>query len=74
VIGHSAMQEMIKTSGYQKVSCRWVPRLLTDEHKKAYMDVSLQLPQQHAAKCSDFLLNTMSDDESSFHHFDPKIK
>ncbi|PNF35752.1 hypothetical protein B7P43_G13041 [Cryptotermes secundus] len=32
-IGHSAVQEMIESLGYRKVCARWVPRLLTKDHK-----------------------------------------
>jgi hypothetical protein len=38
--------EMIKTFGYRKVSCWWVPRLLPAEHKRARNDVS-QMLQRH---------------------------
>ncbi|PNF21076.1 hypothetical protein B7P43_G06056 [Cryptotermes secundus] len=32
-IGHSAVQEMIESLGYRKVCARWVPWLLTEDHK-----------------------------------------
>jgi len=32
-IGHYAVQEMIESLGYRKVYVRWVPRLLTEDHK-----------------------------------------
>jgi transposase len=32
-IGHNAVQEMIESLGYRKVCSRWVPRLLTKDHK-----------------------------------------
>jgi len=32
-IGHKAVQEMIGTLGYRKICARWVPRLLTEDHK-----------------------------------------
>ncbi|PNF35900.1 hypothetical protein B7P43_G08564, partial [Cryptotermes secundus] len=32
-IGHGAIQEMIESLGYRKVCARWVPWLLTEDHK-----------------------------------------
>ena len=32
-VGHSAVQEMIQSLGYRKVCARWVPCLLTKDHK-----------------------------------------
>jgi hypothetical protein len=43
-----------------------------DEHKRACMNVSLQLLQYHAAEGDDFILNIMTYDESWFQYFDPK--
>jgi hypothetical protein len=72
--GHSDMQKIIKILGYQKMCCHWVPLLLTNEYKRACMDVSSQLLQQHAAKGDEILLNTVTDAGSWFHHFDLKTK
>jgi hypothetical protein len=35
-----------------------------DKQRRTYMNASPQLPQQHAAKGDDFLLNTVTGDES----------
>jgi len=32
-MGHNAVHEMIESLGYRKVCARWVPRLLTEDHK-----------------------------------------
>jgi len=32
-IRHNAVQEMIGSLGYRKICVRWVPRLLTEDHK-----------------------------------------
>ena len=32
-IGHNAVQEMTGSLGYRKICARWVPRLLTEDHK-----------------------------------------
>jgi hypothetical protein len=39
-------------------------QLLTDEHRREWMDVLLQLLQWYAAKGNDFLLNIMTGTES----------
>jgi len=31
--GHNAVHEVIESLGYRKVCARWVPRLLTEDHK-----------------------------------------
>jgi hypothetical protein len=47
--GHNDLQMIIKILGYQKMCCHWVPLLLTNEYKRACMDVLSHLLQQHAA-------------------------
>jgi len=32
-IGHNAVQGMIGNLGYRKICARWLPRLLTEDHK-----------------------------------------
>ena len=32
-IGHNAVQETTESLGYRKICARWVPRLLTEDHK-----------------------------------------
>jgi len=32
-IGHNAVQEMVGRLGYRKICARWVPHLLTEDHK-----------------------------------------
>jgi histone-lysine N-methyltransferase SETMAR len=32
-IGRSAFQEMIGSLGYRRICARWVPRILTEDHK-----------------------------------------
>jgi hypothetical protein len=38
-IGHSAVQEMIESLGYRNIWARWVPRLLTEDHKVPFIFV-----------------------------------
>jgi hypothetical protein len=60
------MYGIIKTLRYQKICCHWVPWLLTEEYKRACMNVSLQLFQSHAADSDDFVTNSQWRDTSFF--------
>lgn len=56
-----------------KVSARWVPRLLTPEQKLRRLEIS----QSHLAtleKDSDFLAQIVTGDETWVHHWDPETK
>lgn len=70
--GHSAVQEMVKTLGYQKVYCHWILWLLMDEHRRAHLDALSQLLQRYTAKGDHFVLNPVTSNKSWFPHFDPK--
>lgn len=63
---------MMMIVGYQTVCC-WVLQLLMQEHRRARMDMSLQL-LQHAANSGNFLLNIQTGHEIWFHNFDRKTK
>ncbi|PNF43968.1 hypothetical protein B7P43_G00913 [Cryptotermes secundus] len=73
-IGHSAVQEMIESLGYRKVCARWVPRLLTEDHKGQREIITLELLQRYRHEGDDFLLCIVTGDESWFHHFEPETK
>ncbi|PNF27435.1 hypothetical protein B7P43_G16882 [Cryptotermes secundus] len=73
-IGHSAVQEMIESLGYRKVCARWVPQLLTKDHKGQRKAITSELLQRYRHECSDFLLCIVTGDESWFHHFEPEMK
>jgi len=73
-IGHNAVQEMNETSGYRKVCARWVPRLLTEDHKGQRKAITSGLLQRYRHKGDDFLLRIVIGDESWFHHFEPEMK
>jgi len=71
---HNAVQEMIESSGYRKVCARWVPRLLTEDHKGQRKAITSELLQRYRHKGNDFLLHIVTGDESWFHHFEPETK
>lgn len=73
-IGHNAVQEMIESLGYRKVSSRWVPRLLTKDHKGQRKAITSELLQRYRKEGDEFLLRIVTGDESWFHHFEPETK
>jgi len=73
-IGHSAVQEMIESLSYRKVCARWVPQLLTKDHKGQRKAITSELLQRYQHEGDDFLLCIVIGDESCFHHFEPETK
>jgi len=73
-IGHNAVQEMIESLGSRKVCVRWVPRLLTEDHKVQQKAITSELLQRYRHEGDDFLLRIVTGDESWFHHFEPETK
>ncbi|PNF20339.1 hypothetical protein B7P43_G13210 [Cryptotermes secundus] len=73
-IGHSAVHEMIESLGYRKVCARWVPQLLTEDHKGQRKAITSELLQRYRHEGDDFLLCIVTGDESWFHHFEPETK
>ena len=49
-IGHYSVQEMIGNLGYRKVCARWVPRLLTEDHKGQRKAITTELLQRSTRK------------------------
>ena len=45
--GRYALQEMTKSLGYRKVCARWVPRLLTKDHKGQRKAITSELLQRY---------------------------
>ena len=71
-IGHNAVQEMIGSLGYQKICARWVPRLLTEDHKVQRKAITSEMLWRYRDEGDDFLLSIVTGEESWFHHFDPE--
>jgi hypothetical protein len=60
--------------GYRKVCSRWVPRQLTDEHKKTRMGSSLMLLQSYEEYGEAFLSRIVTGDETWVFHYTPGTK
>jgi len=60
--------------GMRKVSARWVPRMLTEEQKKVYVNVCNDLLSRLQAEPQTFLDRIVTQDETWVHHIDPDTK
>ena len=65
---------MTESLGYRKVCARWVPRLLTEDHKSQRRAITSELRQRYRHEGDDFLHRIVTGDESWFHHFEPETK
>jgi len=71
----SVIHEIIyERLGYRKVSSRWVPKQLTEQHKTARMGLSLQHLQRYYTSNHDFLERIITGDETWVHHCTPENK
>lgn len=57
-----------------KVSARWVPRMLTDNQKKIRYEMSSVNLEKFRSDPETFLRRFVTVDESWIHHFDPETK
>lgn len=68
---HRALTEVLEMS---KVSARWVPRELSDEHRKNRMGAALELLTRYNEQGDDFLNRIVTGDESWIHFWTPETK
>jgi len=73
-IGFSALETMVAALEYCKVCARWVPRMLTQEHKEHCMQVCRDLLNQYEAEGDSFLDCIITGDEMWCHHYKPESK
>lgn len=60
--------------GMRKVSARWVPRLLSDEHKKNRMGAALSFLTLYHAEGEQLLHRVVTGDETWVYHYTPESK
>jgi histone-lysine N-methyltransferase SETMAR len=60
--------------GFRKVSARWVPRLLTDEHKQQHLEMARNFKRRHFTEGKRFLDSIVTEDESWVHYHTPETK
>ncbi|KAJ9590759.1 hypothetical protein L9F63_016275 [Diploptera punctata] len=63
-----------RSNVFRKVSARWVPKNLTDDHKGQRMMASLDHLTRYTAQGHDFLEGIVTDDESWAYHYTPETK
>jgi len=73
-ISFSALETMVATLEYRKVCARWVPQMLTQEHKEHRMQVCQDLLNQYKAEGDIFLDCIITGDETWCHHYEPESK
>ena len=60
--------------GMSKVLARWVPRMLTDDQKRTWLDISKYLLSRYEDDPGDFIEKVVTQDETWVHDFDPESK
>jgi histone-lysine N-methyltransferase SETMAR len=60
--------------GFRKVSARWVPKLLTEEHKRNRPDVCCRLLERYNREGDNFLNRIITGDENWIRHDKPETK
>ena len=70
-IAHHIICEVLK---FSKVSCRWVPKMLTPEHKQNCLDISRKLLDRFHKEGETFLQQIITCDETWAFHYKPETK
>lgn len=74
-ISESSIQRILSEKlDYRKVCARWVPRMLTEDHKRQRVETSRQFLQQWADQKEEFLDSVVTGDETWVFHFTPETK
>ena len=68
---HHIIREVLKLS---KVSCRWVPKMLTPEYKQNRLDISRKLLDRFHKEGETFLQRIITCDETWAFHYEPETK
>jgi histone-lysine N-methyltransferase SETMAR len=73
-IGKESVDKIIHHLGYSKVCARWVPQILTEEHKQQRKAICSELLAHYKVEGDDFLSTIVTGDETWIHHFKPEKK
>ena len=73
-VGCNALEKMLEHLGYHKVCARWVPRMLTEDHKTQRMAMCRDLLDHYEAEGDKFLHSIVTGDETWCHHYEPESK
>jgi hypothetical protein len=73
-IGFSALDTILKKLGFRKLCDRWVPRMLTGNHKEQNLQACADLLEWYEFLGDDFLDSIVTGDETWVHHYKPESK
>ena len=74
-IGFGAVKLILtQILGMSKVSARWVQRMLIDDQKRTWLDISRYLLSCYEDDWSNFIKRFVSQDETWVNHFHPESK
>ena len=68
---HEAVTEKL---GYRRLYARWVPKMLTDDHKTKWMGSALKFLTRYAQEGDTFLDSIVTGDETWVFHHTPQSK
>lgn len=60
--------------GYAKVCARWVPKMLTEDHKRQRVEAAHELLQDHGTHGEEYLDSIVTGDETWVHYLTPETK
>ncbi|KAL4134938.1 hypothetical protein QTP88_006618 [Uroleucon formosanum] len=73
-IPKSSLYRIISDLGYRKCSARWVPKMLTEDHKRQRIESSREVLELYAEERAVFLDSIVTGDETWVYHFTPESK
>jgi histone-lysine N-methyltransferase SETMAR len=73
-VSSSGFETILATLEYHKVCARWVPQMLTQEHKDHQMQVCQDLLNHYEAEGDSFLDCIITSDEKWYQHYEPESK
>jgi hypothetical protein len=73
-IAKSTAHEIISDLNFHKVSTRWVPKMLTEEHKSKRMAASLEKLCRYQDEGESFVESLVTGDETWVYEFTPYLK
>ncbi|XKL62031.1 hypothetical protein PGB90_001864 [Kerria lacca] len=74
-IGRSSIATIIREDlDYRKLSCRWVPRLLTDQHKERRFAAAIDFLMRYEREGTALLNRVITRDETWVHYHCPESK
>jgi len=59
---------------FSKVCARWVPKELTEDHKRKHLDICSRHLACYREEGDNFLQQIVTGDETWIHHYEPKSK